>query len=79
MKCHECGAENVNEPSQCAACGASFSDIAGETVVTTFAVRTEGPQAGLATSMGIARFDWDGHVAYGPIDRCHTADVVLGR
>lgn len=54
-------------------------EITGETVATTFAVRTEGPQAGLATSTGIARYDWDDRVAYGPIDRWHTADIVLGR
>ena len=33
MKCLECEAENSRDSSQCAACGVSFSDITGETVV----------------------------------------------
>ena len=52
--------------------------VTGETLSTTFVVRDEGPQAGLATSMGIARYEWDGEVAYGPIDRCHAADMIEG-
>jgi hypothetical protein len=51
--------------------------IAGETITTTFTLRTQGPQAGLATSSGIARYDWGDGVAYGPIDRWHTADVLV--
>lgn len=51
--------------------------ISAETIATTFAVRTQGPQAGLATSSGIARYDWGDRVAYGPIDRWHTADVLV--
>ncbi len=52
--------------------------IAGETLITTFAVHTQGPQAGLATSSGIARYDWGEGIAYGPVDRWHTADVLVG-
>ncbi|MET0628868.1 MAG: hypothetical protein ABW033_10460 [Acidimicrobiia bacterium] len=45
--------------------------VTGESIVTTYGVRTTGPQAGLATSMGIARYEWNGRVGYGPIDRSH--------
>lgn len=53
--------------------------IPGETLATTFALRTQGAQAGLATSSGIARYDWGDEIAYGPIDRWHTADVLVER